>query len=63
MSFDALVSLHDLLRVYWQPLVRVHHHTEEPGVRLQTKETDCKQLHAFVRGSVPEGGLICDREL
>jgi hypothetical protein len=42
MSFDTLVSLHDFLRVDRQPFVWVHHHTEEPRVRLERKETHCK---------------------
>lgn len=29
MAFLALVHLDDLLRVYWQHLVGIHHHTEQ----------------------------------
>lgn len=35
VSLDTLVALHDLLRVDGKPLVGVHHHAEETGVRLE----------------------------
>lgn len=40
MSLDALVALHDFFCVDGQPLVWVHHHTEQAGVCLEEKNTD-----------------------
>lgn len=42
MSFDSLVSLHDFFCVDGEPFVWVHHHTKEPRVCLDRKETHCK---------------------
>jgi hypothetical protein len=38
MPLDALIPLHDLLRVDRQLLVGIHHHAEETGVCLQGKK-------------------------
>jgi len=40
MPLDALVSLHDFLRIDGQPFVWVHHDTEEARVCLETKNAD-----------------------
>ena len=44
-NFDALlalIQLDDLLGVDGQPLVRVHHHTEEARVCLKTRRRNCQ---------------------
>jgi hypothetical protein len=40
VSLDALVALHDFFCVDGQPLVWVHHHTEQARVCLEEKNTN-----------------------
>lgn len=38
MSFYALVSFHNFLRVNWQLFIRINDHTEQAGVCLENEK-------------------------
>ena len=48
MPLDALVPLHDLLRVDGQLLVRVNDDAEQPRVRLQKSEQSERVRHLLL---------------